>query len=141
MKTDFFSFFNQRPDTKLNRKIFVFIVCLVISSFTWIQINLSKEHQHNVSVKVDFINLPKTRFGITDITDTLLIEVEANGYTLLKYEMKEVQVDFKKLKKDAAGSFYFLPNNYIKTIAKQMDDNIKVIRALTDTIQLTPRLR
>lgn len=95
-----------------------------------------------VPVKVDFVNLPKSRFGTNKISDTLTLEVEADGYELLKYEMKEVSVDFKRLKKDiGSGSFYFLPNNYTKTFAKQMGDNFKIIRAVVDTVQLKPRLR
>lgn len=93
-------------------------------------------------MKIDFVNLPKNRFGTTSISDTLLVEVEADGYGLLKYEMKEVNIDFKKLKKDInSGSFYFLPNNYTKTISKPMGANFKVIRALADTVELKPRLR
>ncbi len=142
MKTDLFSFFHHRPDIKFNKRVFVFIICLVISLCSWLQINLSKEHLNTVPVKVDFVNLPKTRFGITQITDTLLMEVEADGFALLKYEMKDVSIDFRKLKKDNnSGSFYFLPNNYTKMIGKQIGDNFKVVRSVTDTIQLIPRLR
>lgn len=93
-------------------------------------------------VKVDFINLPKSRFGTTKLSDTLMVEVESNGYGLLKYEMQEVSIDFKKLKKDInLGSFYFLPNSYIKTISNQMSENYKVVRVVLDTVQLNPRLR
>lgn len=142
MKSDILKYFNQRPDVKLNRKVFVFLLCLIISFFTWLQLNLSKEHVDTVPVKVDFVNLPKSRFGFTKISDTLLVEVEADGYGLLKYEMKEVSFDFKRLKKDiSTGSYYFLPNNYTKSIAKQIGDNFKVIRSLADTVQLKPRLR
>ncbi len=142
LKTDFLKVFYQRPDVKFNRKIFVFIVCLVISFFTWLQINLSKEHTENIPVKFDFVNLPKSRFGVARISDTLLMEVEADGFGLLKYEMKEVSVDFRKLKKDInSGAFYFLPNSYTKTVGKQLGDNFKVIRALADTVQIKPRLR
>ena len=136
------SFLQQRSDVKLNRKVVVFIICLVISALSWVQINLSKEQVSTVSVVIDFVNLPKTRFGVASVSDTLQMEVEANGYALLKYKMKEVQVDFKKLKKDVnTGSFYFLPNNYVKAISKQMGDNLKLLRAVVDTIQLNPRLR
>lgn len=142
MNTDFLRFFSHRPDIKFNRKIFVFIVCLVISFFTWLQLNLQKEHVEIISVKVDFVNLPKSRFGVTSLSDTLSVEVEADGYGLLKYEMKEVPVDFKKLRKDInSGSFYFLPNNYTKTIGKYLGGNFKVLRTLVDTVQLKPRLR
>ena len=140
LRTDFVHLFSQRPDVKLNKKVFVFILCLVISSFSWIQINLSKQQLENIPVRVDFVNLPKARFGATAFTDTLLIEVEADGYAFLKYEMKAVQIDFRKLKRDpGTGTFYFLPNNYIKTISKQLDDNMKIVRAVTDTVVLNPR--
>ena len=142
MKTDLFSFFHQRPDIKFNKRVFVFIICLVISLCSWLQINLSKDHIESIPVRVDFVNLPKTRFGLTKISDTLLMEVETDGFTLLKYKMKEIFIDFRKLKKDEnTGSFYFLPNNFTKTISRQIGDNIKVVRAVTDTIQLIPRLR
>lgn len=139
MKTDLFRFLYQRSEVKLNRKVFVFAICLVISFFTWLQINLSKEHVDNLPLKFDFINLPKAKFGTIKISDTLFIEVESDGYSLLKYEMKDISIDFKKLKKDHnSGTFIFLPNNYTKTIAKQMGENFKVLRALTDTVQLNP---
>ncbi|TAL61893.1 MAG: hypothetical protein EPN85_03795 [Bacteroidetes bacterium] len=142
MNTDFLRFFYQRPDIKLNRKVFVFIVCLIVSFFTWLQINLSKEHIDSVLVKVDFVNLPQSRLGRTKMTDTLLVEVEADGYGLLKYEMKEITIDFKRLKRDInSGFFYFLPNNYTKTISKQLGDNFKVIRVIADTVHLKSRLR
>ena len=91
----------------------------------------------NLPVKFDFVNLPKAKFGTTKISDTLFVEVEAEGYGLLKYEMKDVSIDFRKLKRDNnSGVFYFLPNNYTKTIAKQMGENFKVLRAIADTVQL-----
>ena len=140
MNTDFLKFWNQRPEVHLNRKVFVFIICLVISFFTWLQINLSKEHTDILPVRIDFINPPK-KFGSNNVSDTLLVEVEANGYGLMKYEMREVSVDFKRLKKDESGAYYFLPNNFTKTIGKQMGENFKVLRAMIDTIQINPHTK
>lgn len=142
MKSGFFKFLQHRPEVKLNKKVYVFIVCLLISFFSWLQINLSKKHNDILPVKIQFTHLPKTRFGTTKITDTLFVEVEANGYDLLKYEMKEVLVDFKKIKKDFDNeSYYFLPNLYTKTIGKQLGGNIFILRAMTDTVQLKPFVR
>ena len=96
----------------------------------------------NLPVKIEFVNLPKTRFGTSKISDTLFVEVEADGYGLLKYKMKDVPIDFRKLKRDNnSGAYYFLPNNFTKTIAKQMGENFKVLRSNTDTLQLNPTLR
>lgn len=132
----------MRPEIKLNKRLFVFLVCLLISFFSWLQINLSKVQTENIPVKVLFANLPKTRFGVAKLSDTLSVEVEADGYDLLKYEMKEVQIDFRKLKKNRnPESYIFLPNMFTKTIGKELGENFKVVRALTDTIQLNPPLK
>ena len=103
---------------------------------------MSKKQVENIPVQIRFINLPKVRFGSAKITDTLYLEVEADGYDFIKYEMKEVDIDFRKLKKDKnPEAYYFLPNSYIKTISKQLGENYKVLRAVMDTIQINPALR
>ena len=139
MKTDFFGFFHRRPEIKLNRRLFVFIVCLLISFFGWFQSNLSKQYTDTVPVRVDFVNLPKTRFGTAQVSDTIAVEVEASGFELMKYKMKNMAVDFRKLKKSAGSEEYFyLANNNTKPLAKKMGDNFRVIRAMTDTVVLVP---
>ena len=96
----------------------------------------------NIPVKVQYVNLPKTRFGTSSISDVMYVEVEADGYDLLQYETKEISVDFKKLKKDRNPElYYFLPNTYLKTISRELGENYKVIKAALDTIQLNPSLR
>lgn len=142
MRTDFIKFFNQRSEAGFNKKVFVFIVCALISLFAWLQINLSKKQIESLPVKIQFTNLPKTRFGTSKITDTLYVEVEADGYDLLKYEMHEVQIDFKKLKRHRnPEAYFFLPNTYLKTIGKPFGKNFKILRSLSDTVQLNPSLR
>jgi hypothetical protein len=142
LKTDIFRFLLQRPDVKFNRKLFVFTLCLIISCFTWLQINLSKTYTDAIPVRIEFVNLPKAKLGITKKTDRILVEVEADGYALLKYKEKDMQIDFRKIKKDAnGGSYYFAPNSNLKAIARQMDDNFKVIRVTTDTIVLSAKTK
>lgn len=143
MRTDdFIKFFSQRSEVKFNKKVFVFIVCLFISFFTWLQLNLSKKQVESLPVRIQFTNLPKTRFGNAKISDTLYVEVEADGYDLLNYEMREVQIDFRKLKRTRnPEAYYFLPNSYIKTIGKQLGEDFNVLRAHSDTLQLNPTLR
>lgn len=142
MKPRFLNFLSDRKEVHFNKKVFVFSICLLISFFAWLQLNLSKKQIENIPIKVNFINLPKTRFGTSTITDTLFIEVEADGYDLIKYEMKKWDVDFKKLKKGKKpDTYYFVPGLYTKTIGKQMGENFKVLRVLTDTLQFHSYLR
>ena len=141
MKADIAKIFQQRKEVHLNKKVFVFLVCLIISFFTWLQINLSKDHTDILPVRINYVNLPPKKFGTNILLDTLLVEVEANGWGLWKYEMRDVTIDYKKLKRDESGAYYFLPNNFTKTIAKQMGENFKVLRATIDTVQINPRMK
>ncbi|HEY4798755.1 MAG TPA: hypothetical protein VII99_06725, partial [Bacteroidia bacterium] len=86
MKTNPFKILQQRAEVKLNKRVFVFIVCLIIAFISWLQINLSQVYIENIPVRVDFVNLPKTKFGTSRMSDTLMLEAEANGFSLLKYE-------------------------------------------------------
>lgn len=135
MKTGLFTFLKHRSDVKFNKKVFVFIFCLLISFFFWLQINLSKKQIETLPVKIQFINLPKTLFGKIKSTEVLYIEVEADGYDLLKYETTEMLVDFRKLKKEkASDGYYYIPN--IKAISKQLGPGFKLIRTVTDTMHI-----
>lgn len=131
-----------REPIRLNKRVLVFIVCLCISFFSWLQINLSRKQLDTIPVRLEFNQLPKSRFGHAVFYDTLQVEVEADGYDLMKYEMQEVKIEYKRLKKNRQPEYYYyLPNNYLKQINRQLGDEFKVVRSLTDTVQLIPSLR
>ena len=139
MKTNPFKILQQRAEVKLNKRVFVFIVCLIIAFISWLQINLSQVYIENIPVRVDFVNLPKTKFGTSRMSDTLMLEAEANGFSLLKYEQKVISIDFRKLKRDnSSGAYYFLPNNFTKTFSNQLGENYKIIKPTIDTMELNP---
>ena len=139
MKTNPFKILQQRAEVKLNKRVFVFIVCLIIAFISWLQINLSQVYIENIPVRVDFVNLPKTKFGTSRMSDTLMLEAEANGFSLLKYEQKVISIDFRKLKRDnSSGTYYFLPNNFTKTFSNQLGENYKIIKPTIDTMELNP---
>lgn len=139
MKTNPFKILQQRAEVKLNKRVFVFIVCLIIAFISWLQINLSQVYIENIPVRVDFVNLPKTKFGTSRMSDTLMLEAEANGFSLLKYEQKAISIDFRKLKRDnSSGTYYFLPNNFTKTFSNQLGENYKIIKPTIDTMELNP---
>jgi len=139
VKTNPFKILQQRAEVKLNKRVFVFIVCLIIAFISWLQINLSQVYIENIPVRVDFVNLPKTKFGTSRMSDTLMLEAEANGFSLLKYEQKAISIDFRKLKRDnSSGTYYFLPNNFTKTFSNQLGENYKIIKPTIDTMELNP---
>jgi hypothetical protein len=136
LNTDFLTFWKNRSTLKVNKKIFVFLFCLCISFFFWLQINFSKKQIETLSVNIKFINLPKPLYEKSKQTQVVYIEAEADGYDMLKYETVEIPVDFKKMKKTTSSNYYYTPNSSFKTISKQLGAHYKLIRIVSDTLYL-----
>lgn len=129
----------HRSETYFNRKFVVIAVCFLIACIAWLQINLSRQYIETIPLKVNFINLPSTVFGDLRFSDTLMVEVEATGFSLMKYKMRTISVDYKKLKKEKHQDiYYFIPAAYPKLISRNVGENFKVLRTSIDTLQLIP---
>lgn len=133
----------RRPlkrEIKLNKKVFVFFICFLLSFFLWFQINLSKQHTDSLPLVVEFTGLPKYKFVTAVIRDTLYAEVEANGFALLNYDELKANFEFKKLKRDKkSDDYYFLPNTHLKTFSKLFGDDFKVLKIIPDTVFVETR--
>ena len=95
----------------------------------------------NLPVTIQFTNLPKAKFGTAPMSETIYVEVEADGYDLLNYEMKNVKINFNKLKRARhQNAYYFLPGAFMNTISRQLGENFLLHKSLTDTVRLIPSL-
>lgn len=118
---------------KLNRQVFVFSVCLVISFFIWLQFNLSKINHDVVPV---YVELEKPIIPLKSnncLVDTLYLEVEADGFSLIQYEPLTMTLDASRARKQGE-LYYLLPAKHQKTINKQMGDEFQLVRIVTDTL-------
>lgn len=71
-----------------NRKLIVFLNCLLIATILWLLNALGKTYTTTVSYPVRLINLPKNKFFVQAPPKQLELKVTAHGSTLLSYKMK-----------------------------------------------------
>ncbi len=102
--------------------------------------SLSKEYTIELSVPVNYINLPTDKVIANNLSETIEIEIKSSGFNLLIYKLKQnkevVSIDIKNLKPlTIKNHYYLLTNSKIDKITAQFDD-IKVIKIYPDTIFL-----
>ncbi|MFH1004642.1 MAG: hypothetical protein V1781_03980 [Bacteroidota bacterium] len=86
-----------------------------------------------MSVEID--NIPKNRFSIDKLKGNLMADVEATGFSLLNYEQQNINVDFRKTRKQKNNNlFYFLPNTLLKSVSKKLGKKFKVFKINPDTL-------
>lgn len=143
MKLPFFNTIpnpSEKEGTRLNRKVVTFLFCIVVSTFFWVMMSLSKEYTIDLNFPVNYINLPKDKVIANNLPETINIAVKARGFNLLIYKVKRkketVLIDVKDSKPvRTKNHYYLLTNSRIDKVTSQFDD-IKVVRIYPDTIFL-----
>lgn len=126
---------------RVNKRFSTFIVCLFVSIFFWLLMSLSKENTITINFPVQYIHLPKDKVVANHLPETIDMEVNARGFDLLIYKLKQkletVQVDVRDAKPlPAANQYYLLTNSRIDKLTAQFGNHIKVKKVNPDTVYL-----
>lgn len=123
-----------RKEHKSHPKLFVFLVCFVISILMWLFIELMKNYTDEIRYNITFSNAPKDLI-LTNSGDSLLtIGMNAQGFELLvaKYAQKRrtLNIDLSTLKIRSVSDGYsaFLPSAYI---IEQLGSQIRFEKEIT----------
>ncbi len=73
---------------KTGRKLFAYLVCVMIASVFWFLDALSKDYNTVVTLPVRFVNPPQNKILVSDMPDRLSLRVNGYGFSLLRYKMK-----------------------------------------------------
>ena len=71
----------------LNKRVVIFLFCLIVSSFFWLMLALSKEYTIEIYFPVQYINLPPDKVIANNLSETIDIELKSNGFNLLFYKL------------------------------------------------------
>lgn len=126
---------------KYKRNVYVFLVCLLISTFVWILIRFSKDYTTTLSYPVVFMNKPSTLFRITNVDTVLRINLRAQGFHLLKNNyfssLEPLIIDVNKLhfvKKAKSNDSYILTSTLIQQITSQLEFQNTIFDISPDTL-------
>ncbi len=136
------SFFQRivgNGELKLNRKLGIYIVCLLLSCLLWVLITLSDRYETEIIFPVTYTAIPKSKVVTNKLPKTITARVNAGGFNLLWYKIKgkgepiTFEIPSSKLR-EVNGNNYTLSNNRIEKISAQLGPKIKVLHISPDTI-------
>lgn len=89
MKTIFsnISNFLRLDKLKDDRRIIIFIVCVLIATTLWFLDALSKDYSTTLSYNVKYVNPPKNLFLANNPPSKIDLRVQAHGFTLLRHKL------------------------------------------------------
>jgi len=131
----------KQKGTKSKRKFYVFLLCLIISTFIWCLIKFAKDYSTTIEFPVVFINLPKDHVLMNDVDTSLALTIRAQGFHLLKYKLfksaKPLIIDLSKLKlmkQNRGHRAYIVTSTLVQRLSNQLDFKNTVIDISPDTL-------
>ncbi len=115
-----------------DRRIMVFLICLIIATSLWFLNALGKNYSATVSYPVKYINAPINQFLVDNTPVKIDLKVDAQGFTLLRYKLlsfSPVTLDIAAITKDIesnSGTYNVLSKNLIGSITEQFGNDIKI---------------
>lgn len=128
---------------RLDKRLSVFIICLLFSSMFWLLTVFSKEYTTNVSFNAVFLNLPADKILIKDLPSKIAVRVKASGFSLLGVQYSAQNdtlfIDASNVRKQLNDNstneiYYLLLNNQLSLMAEQLGGSMKVEKIFPDTV-------
>ncbi len=115
-----------------------FLIFLGASVLIWFLITLSKEYTTSLTFSVSYKNIPQDKLLQKEPINTIEAIVKSSGFNILRTRLKNLNIEFdaNNLKQKTENKYFFLTNNQIKNINKQIKSGLEFEEILPDTIFL-----
>jgi len=126
-----------------NQKAITFLFFLLLSTLFWLLNALSENYNATVTYPVHYTSLPKQKVLMADVPNRLRLNVNARGYTLLKYKLTAHRdpiifnvnaFELKKIEGNDKTTYYILTRSAVDRIGKQLSAEIKIYDIMPDTL-------
>ncbi len=127
---------------KSRKNLFVFFICILISSIVWSFIKLSKDYRYEIMFPLHFSQIPKDKVLVSN-TDTILrVTVASTGYKLLVRELKNpdiaIDVNLSDVDLKKSGNIYetsLMTSNLSEKVLQNID-KLKLVSVYPSSINL-----
>jgi hypothetical protein len=135
--------FTETEKIAFRKKILLFGFFLTISIILWLLIALSKPYNDQINYPVSYKNFPESKVLIGDLPDYLTLNVNADGFTLLRYKLSSryIPISFSvnsfkmnHLPGADSSSFYIETRLAREHIASQLSSEFTIIKISPDTL-------
>lgn len=130
---------------RLDKRLYVFLICLLFSCLFWLLTVFSKEYTADISFNACFLNLPANKILVEELPSKISVRIKATGFALLgvQYSAKRdtLFIDASNVKKQFSSNnnndneiYYILLNNQLSSMAEQLGGSVKVEKIIPDTV-------
>ncbi len=135
--------FSDKEKTAFRKKAFVFSFFLLLSMIFWFMNALSKNYTTDVKYPVIYRKFPDNKILVGDLPDYLTLNVNAHGYTLLRYSLgtRHIPLVFNVRSfymNQASGkdsSVYYIETRYARDyFAKQLSSEFQILEIKPDSL-------
>lgn len=119
-----------------NKKLHVFGLFFLFAFLFLLLSKLSKTYTEDISVAINFTNLPENQIIVTDSFPKINATVSAYGFNLLFYQFRKhkIAVDFSKDVYKQQKSYVWVTNKYKHKINNQIGEFTEILLIEPDTI-------
>jgi len=128
---------------KIGKKWQIFSVFVFFSTILWFLNALNQEYTTDIKVPVVFFNLPPNRANIAELPKNFTVTINAYGYNILKYQLKNkftpLKIDlsearFFKYPNIDTNKYFVLTKEYINFVENQLTGNMAIDVIKPDTV-------
>lgn len=138
----FFQKLVNNGDLKFNRKLGIYLVCLLFSCLLWLLLTLSENYETDIIFPVTYSGIPANKVVTNRLPENISAKVNAGGFSLLWYKIKgggetlKIEIPPSRLR-EINGTYYTLPNYRLEKISSQLGNKIKILKISPDTIYIS----
>jgi YbbR domain-containing protein len=131
----------RNKDISFRRKVYTFIICLVISSCIWVLIKLARDYQEIQKYHIVYTNLPSDKVVVNEPDSVFIVHLKTKGFrifsNMLFYKPVTINVDVASLLKKRKGSktdFYIATSDLTQIVEGQIGYSNNVTAINPDTV-------
>ncbi len=126
-----------------DKRIVVYLVCVLIATVLWFLNALSKDYSTTVSYPVKYVNPPSRQFLANQPPNKLDLKVEAHGFTLLRHKLSlsfsPIVLNLSNITKNIEpqnGSFQIETSDLLRRISSQVSNEISIQEIQPEIIRI-----
>ncbi|MCX7861544.1 MAG: YbbR-like domain-containing protein [Bacteroidales bacterium] len=119
---------------KLNKRIFLFLFFLTISTLIWFFNKLEKNYFSQIEINVRYFNFPKNVIQTQELPNKIIVTIYGRGFTIMRYKLLSVTPFYIDLKKYLSAQYngnetvYLYTDNLISSLDKELSEEVKIIQ-------------
>lgn len=129
-------------DKNFRNHLYIFLICCGISLFIWFLIKMSAEYSADISIRIDYRNLPANKV-LKKPYDQLDVRLYGNGSDLFSAKYfsgrKSISINFNQLEPKRSRYFdryYILSEQLRNQVSQEFDFTHNIISITPDTLYL-----